>query len=165
MSIEHGTDLTDEFHRLADQPAPPYLVDLGQIVTTGRREKRRRRATRAALTTTTAAVALCGVATVAHFSAQPGRAPSAVRPASTSGTAITPTYRFPTTVSDSSATATENVLHGLGYTHLIIKSVNSDTVAAGNVTDILDARNQSVLGTSVAVGTPLTLLVSIGPGN
>ena len=35
MSIEHGTDLTTEFHRIADQPAPPYLVDLGQIVTTG----------------------------------------------------------------------------------------------------------------------------------
>lgn len=85
MSIENNTDMTSEFHRLADQPAPPYLVDLGQIVTTGRREKRRRRVARAALTTTTAAVALCGVAAVAHFSVQPGQVPSAA-PASLAST-------------------------------------------------------------------------------
>jgi hypothetical protein len=168
MSIEHGTDLTTEFHRIADQPAPPYLVDLGQIVTTGKREKRRRRATRAALSTTTAVVVLCGVAAVAQYPAQSGHVPSAAGPASvasssTGSAATARAYLLPTNLSDSAANVVETVLRGDGYEDLFTKSMASDTVPAGNVIDIVDARNQSVVGKTVATDASLTLLVSSGP--
>ena len=160
---------------------------MAQIVTTGRREKRRRRARRTALTSLTAAVALCRVAVVAQTVAQPSRSPGALSEAgvpSASSTAhvlsVEPTlsggksagavstvaeFLFPTSVSESSASVVEQDLREHGYAHLTMKSATSSTVAPGNAIDILDAQNRSVLGTQVAVDTPLTVLASIGPAH
>jgi hypothetical protein len=81
VSIDHDTALTNEFHRVAAEPAPPYDIDLEQVVASGRRAKRRRRTARTTLATTAAVVALCGVAAAAHTFAQPGRSAGALGPA------------------------------------------------------------------------------------
>lgn len=185
MTIDRNIDLTDEFRRLADQSAPAYEVDLGQIVATGRREKRRRRTARAGLTGLTALAALCGVAAAAVTFTQPSHRTDSLSPAgalSASSTthlrSVKPTppagksvgatspavyYRFPAGVDESSASELEAQLNSDGYTHVVLKSVYSSTVAPGNAIDVLNARGQSVLGQLVEVDTPLTVLVSAGP--
>ena len=188
MSIDHNADpigLTNEFRRLADQSAPPYEVDLGQIVATGRRAKRRRRTTRTALTSLTAVVALCAVAAVAHTFTQPSQNAGSLGPAgvptaasathargvepgpsavgkSAGATTTRVEFRFPVSVRESSASQVEAELREQGYPQLTTKTVTSSTVPQGNAVDILDAQNQSVLGKEVAVGTPLTVVVSNG---
>ncbi len=56
----------------------------------------------------------------------------------------------------------EAELREQGYLQLSTKTVTSSTIAPGDAVEILDAQNQSVLGKEVAVGTPLTVVVSNG---
>lgn len=171
MSIERESDLTTEFRRIVDQPAPPYLPDLGQIVASGRRAKRRR--TTLAASTAVGVIAVCGIATVVGISAQHGSTSSVVGPASvastahahSTATASTARYTLPSSVSGAKAASMQAAVSRLGFTHVAIETTNSDTVPAGDVIDIVDTRNRSLLGKTVSTDTPLTLLVSLGPAH
>jgi len=151
----------------------------------GTRRLRRRRAGQAMLGTGgLAVVVFLGVGLAAHGSSQGsshgpsalgvGASKSAASPtASHSGagdsrcatTAKSVEYALPSNGAGATATAFEAALETVCFTHVAVASKPSDTIPQGDVIDIVDARNQSVMGKVVAADTDLTLLVSSGPAH
>ena len=163
-----------EFAQRGDALATPEHIRV-----LGRRRLRRRRTGQAVLGTGgLAVVVFLGVGLAAQG---PSHAPRALT-VGASGPTASPTGS-PTGASPSQCTTAaknlEYTLPGLQvqisgavmnaelkshcFTHVNVVSQTSDTIPKGDVIDIVDTRNRSVLGTVVVTTAALTLEVSAGP--
>lgn len=152
-----------------------------RIRTIGTRRNRQRKTLQAVLGTGAfAAAALLGIGlasgpghdhgtmaagTSASTTVSPGLNHETTRPPSPTTTSTAKTYVFPTNVTGERPASLETALRHNGFSHLSTRSVSSNSVIAGNVIDIVDTNNHSLLGHEVSTDTPLTLVVSTGPAH
>lgn len=147
----------------------------------GTRRLRRRRTGQVVLGTGgLAAVVFLGVGLAAQG---PSHAPRALT-VGASGTTASPTGSSPAASPSQCTTTAKNLeftLPGMQvqvsgavmnaelkshcFTHVNVVSKTSDTIPKGDVIDIVDTRNRSVLGTVVVTTAALTLEVSAGPAH
>jgi serine/threonine-protein kinase len=73
-------------------------------------------------------------------------------------------YTLPSAVSDSLGSQVVSTLQAKGFTNVVTKNENSSSVATNNAIDIQDANGNSLLGKTEPVTTPLTVVISGGPG-
>jgi hypothetical protein len=167
-----------EFERLAEfAQRGSVLASAQQIRVLGLRRLHRRRACQAVLGTgALAAVVFLTAGFVQNGSSRPivlgagaGESGTVATSSPTASKAPSPAashpveYMFPSSVTTSSGSAVQAQLKLAGYTSIKIKKIHLDTVPSGNAVDIEDGHGHSLLGRTVAVDTPLTLVVSIGP--
>jgi hypothetical protein len=153
-----------------------------RIRTIGTRRNRQRKTLQAVLGTgALAAAALLGTGlangpghdhgttaagTSASTTASPGGNHETTLPPSPHATFTAWAYgTLPANVTGGHAASLEEALRHSGFSHLTTRLVSSNTVAAGDMVDIVDTNNHSLLGLTVSRDTPLTLVVSTGPAH
>ena len=163
-----------EFAQRGDALAPPEHIRV-----LGRRRLRRRRTGQAVLGTGgLAVVVFLGVGLAAQGPSHAPRALTVGAPGPTASQTGSPTgaspsqcttaaknleYTLPGLQVQISGAAMDAQLRSLCFTHVSVVSKTSDTIPKGDVIDIVDTRNRSVLETVVATTAALTLEVSAGP--